>query len=290
MDLADSITLDEATSVDLIETPVEQPVYDPGTLENEPSSKPEPKSDLTLDQAVQQYADDDGKAVPRAAREQPAVVLGDQPLTLSQLVNGYVAGINLQGAVHGLDARYAQVIEAAKDVAHGAMALAEYLTAQLPAAPTAELSIINPGEFVRQKAAYEEGHKIIQNVLQTAQLARQQAAAINAQQRGDMLKLENQRLIECFPECGDPEGREQFFDKVREVAYACDFSEDELRQVADHRMFRLAHLAMAGLERQQATQQRQRRKPQPKRQKHGDAMERLRETGSLQDAMAVDFD
>jgi hypothetical protein len=289
MDAADVMTLDEAASTDLIETPAEHPVYDPGTLENEPGSKPEPRSDLTLDQAVQQYADDDGKAVQRA-KERPAVVLGDQPLTLSQLVNGYVAGVNLQDAVHGLDTRYAQVIDAARDVAHGAMALAEYLTAQLPTEPKPELSIINPGEFVRQKAAYDEGHKIIQNVLQTAELARQQAAAAATQQRVDMLKIENRRLVECFPECAEPEGREQFFDRVREVAYACDFTENELRQVADHRMFRLAYLAMAGLEKRQAGQDRRHKKPQSKKKPSTDAMEQLSASGSIDDAMAVDFD
>ena len=286
--MTDTLTMDrEAT--DLLPMEHDDQPYEAGTLESELGATQQVsiRPNLTLDEAADAFDDDAGHA-PAAKDSRVLVTIGGQPLTLPDLVNGYVQGVARQDAVAGLYADYGKVVEAAQHVVQGALALAGYINSKLPPLPSADLSVTDPIAYTRLKAVHDETHGIVQQILQMASHVGQSTAAVANEHHINKVTSEAGRLIHFFPECADPAEREKFLGRVREAVYSCDFSESELREVVDHRLFRLAHLASVGLEKEGAPKvRREVQRPAPKA---SGAMERLSETGSLLDALNVDFD
>ncbi len=121
----------------------------------------------------------------------------------------------------------------------------------------------------------------------------------------EQLEAENAKLIEAFPEIADGEGRLSFFAGAFDVAEALGFSEAEVREVTDHRLFKLAHYARLGLAAEQAKKRAMSKlqraaapvaRPRPAGKagqapaRSREAMKRLTKSGSIRDAMGVDFD
>jgi hypothetical protein len=259
----DTLTMEQAaTELVEIDQHDNAATYDPGKLENLPAVRGD---ELTIEQA----ADLVGEDVEEFNAPAPVQDFADETTARKEL-----------------HARYDQVAEAANDIAYGATALADYLHSFLTPHPDAELALSNPGEYVRLQAQHESEVKTLTRVLEHASHARKQADEINIDRHMEIIAEQNTHLVRYFPECADPEGRERFFDVMREVAYECGFGEDELRRVVDHRIFRLAHLAAVGMNRTSKPQ------TQPKARPRGRStpMGQLAATGSIHDAMAVDFD
>lgn len=256
----DTLTMEQAAT-ELVEID-QTPAYDPGKLENSPAIRGD---ELTIEQA----ADLVGEDVDEFNAPTPVQDFADET-----------------SARKHLHARYDQVAEAANDIAYGATALADYLHSFLTPHPSAELAVANPSEYVRLQAQHEAEVQTLTRVLEHASHARQQANEINIDRHHEIVAEQNVHLIRHFPECADPEGRERFFDVMREVAYECGFGEDELRRVVDHRIFRLAHLAAVGMQRASKPQAKEKASPRGR----STPMGRLAASGSIQDAMAVDFD
>lgn len=272
--MSDTLTLEQAVT-DLVEVPDVAPnnpveVYDPGTLES-PSSPPAIRGDdLSIEQAADLIGEDDEDfAVP--ARHQPEQDFADE--TTARKI---------------LHENYGRVAEAAEDIAHGATVLADYLGNFLTPLPQTSLAVTNPAAYVQQEAQHNAEVETLTRVLQHAALARQQANAVNTDRHREILAEQNVHLVRHFPECADPSGRTRFFEGIRDVAYECDFSEDELRRVVDHRLFRLAHLAAVGLKHQEREAVRPRPKVRPRTQ--STAIDRLTKSGLFADAMEVEFD
>jgi len=115
---------------------------------------------------------------------------------------------------------------------------------------------------------------------------------------------ENRKLIEQFPATASPKGRQEFFAQAAEAAQAVGFPMEELRGVTDHRMFALAHYASLGMKAQQAQGKAREKaakappatpnKPSNPKQnaaaRNREAMKRLARTGSIRDAMQVNFE
>lgn len=296
-DTGQTLTLDQAVSlmpddhsagsVALYEesTPQEPAhVNDPGTIE-EPAERH--GKQLTLDEASEIELADDEEVRQIASSEKPVAVLEGKPLTLPELVTGYATRKQLETAAAELQAHHEEVQAAGQGIIEAAWQLSGLMVKLMPPEPDINLSYVNPGEYTRLKAHHEAVYGQASQVLMGVQAAKDAADGLAVQHHGRNLISENAKLIEHFPECADPEGREQFFDRIRDVAYTCDFSENEMRAVSDHRLFRLAYLAVQGME---AAERLTRHKPKKPRKKHSTAYERLTASGSIDDAVMVDFD
>jgi hypothetical protein len=128
-------------------------------------------------------------------------------------------------------------------------------------------------------------------------------AALSEADTKKQLQEANQRLIEMFPETAGGATREAFFNGVQSVANDLGFSNAELSSIRDPRIFALAHWAQKGMaaDKAKATAKAKvaaappatPRKPgQGARQANGNAqaMRKLAQSGSLRDALAVDWD
>lgn len=180
----------------------------------------------------------------------------------------------------------------------------DHLSKLIPPAPGQELAYRDPNAYTRQKAAHDAAVAQVQELIRVGEGAKQAAQSVSQVDHRRIVAEENARLAERFPETATPKGRQAFFSQAAEAAQQAGFSMGELQGVTDHRMFALAHLASLGMKAQQA-QGRAREKASkappatpnrpgnPTRQaaaRNREAMKRLSQTGSFEDALRVDFD
>ena len=143
----------------------------------------------------------------------------------------------------------------------------------------------------------------MQAILSMKEDAKGATEAMSDRDRHEKVTQEGQKLFSMFPEAGTTEGRQAFFSGVGEAAQAVGFSREEVQGAMDHRIYALAHWAQKGMaaEKAKATAKAKVAKAAPtpaKKPSQGArpqnnnraAMKRLAQTGSLQDALKVDFD
>lgn len=247
---------------------------------------------LTLDDAVEEMDDDErpGRAVV-PGREPIAAVVGNTPLTMTQLVNAYADRQALEQGWEVLTRQHEELISASESLFHNAWALASFMADRMPPEPDASLAYTNPGAYVAQEAVHQNAARAVAHIVEQGQEAKQAVANYSAIRDEQILISENARLLSYFPDAGHGEERVQFFDRVFDVAAYCGYSVNDVMAVKDHRLFVLADLAADGLaKRQDAPRETSRSTPRKRRRSHNTAMERLSQTGTLADALQVDFD
>lgn len=178
-----------------------------------------------------------------------------------------------------------------------------HISGLVPEAPDASLALSDPNAYVAQKAQHEAAMAQVQKLIE----AGDESKTINAEMSSaDLQKAQaeaNQKLIEMFPETAGGEGRQKFYQGVQAVANDLGFTNEELSSLSDPRIFALAHWARRGMEADKAVTKAKAkvekappatpRKPgQGARKPNGNAaaMRKLSKSGSLQDALNVDFD
>jgi hypothetical protein len=183
-------------------------------------------------------------------------------------------------------------------------AFIDHLSKMIPPPPDQALAYRDPNAYTRQKAAHDAAVAQVQKIVETGEKVKETSKKLSAEDRQKLVREENAKLAERFPQTADEKGREAFFNAAAEAAQAAGFSMDELSAVTDHRMFALAHYAKIGMEAQEKSKKAKSKaekappatpnKPASnKRQgaaRNREAMKKLSRTGSIRDALAVDFD
>lgn len=294
MDADANLTLDQAADIALADdssvntVPVVQR-DDNHDLPYEPE-RPLHDRSLTLDQAAALLGDDDeGDSGSQIGPHSVAAMIDGKALTMSELVQGYVGFQRVRDSIARIEQEYEAVQDAADGVVSSAWELSRFMVAQMPHEPDMALLHYNPTEYVQQKAMHDQALGSVQHVLGQAHQARASAFALQERYHNMNLQTEKARLVQHIPEVADDNQRQQFFQRMLDVAYACGFTAAEFEQVVDHRIFRLGALALKGMEAiAEAPQPKERRRHRRKR--YSNAMEKLTQTGSIEDALAVDFE
>ena len=182
-------------------------------------------------------------------------------------------------------------------------AFVDHLTALVPDPPSPSLAMTDPAKYVSQKAQHEAAMGQVQKLIEMGSVSKEVGAAMSGADNQRQIQEANQRLVEMFPEAASGAGRKAFFDGVQSAANDLGFSNDDLTAVRDPRVFALAHWAAKGMaaEKAKATAKAKvaaappatPRKPgQGARQANGnaEAMRKLARSGSLRDALAIDWD
>ncbi|MCO6423022.1 hypothetical protein RWA06_00085 [Sinorhizobium meliloti] len=190
-------------------------------------------------------------------------------------------------------------------VADTANAIAQFLVEQLPEEPTQALAIQNPAEYVRKKAIYDAALTHVHQLAGMGQEPRKVADELSRAANEEALAAENSKLLEAFPHLAKDEARQKFFADAFAAGEDFGFSAEEMRTVTDHRYFKVMHYAMLGLQAEHAKNRAlmkvanappatARARPNgpvnPQARKNREAMKRLSKTGSIKDAMAIDFE
>lgn len=182
-------------------------------------------------------------------------------------------------------------------------ALVEQISAFVPDAPDVSLAYSDPAKYTAQKAQHEAAMAQVQNLMKLADEPKDISAQMSDADRKTAAREANDRLVAVYPEAIGGEGRQKFFEGVAKVADSLGFTSEELTNNTDERFFILAHKAAQWDAAQAATVKAKEkvakappstpRKPgQGARKANGNAaaMRKLNQSGSLRDALAIDFD
>lgn len=310
---AQPLTLDQAAERFLLEP--EEDNQEEATSETEEVETDEAAGQETEDNSTseddgaeseeQGETDEASEPVAEPADDVIVVVNGEQ-ITLADLKAGHLRQADYSRKTlevaekrKGLEAMSARVTRTVD-------AIADFLMQQIPAPPNPQLAMTNPGQFVQQKALHEAAVQQLNALLSQAGEVKSVAGELTAEQTRELLQQENAKLSERFPVVATDEGRKKFFDTASTAAKELGYTEQDIKSVSDHRMFALAHYAALGMQAEKAREKAkqkvqnappvapQKARPQGTQQatarRNQDAMKRLARTGSIDDAMAIDFD
>ncbi|PDT82927.1 hypothetical protein [Sinorhizobium sp. BJ1] len=230
---------------------------------------------------------------------------GGEQVPLEELKKGYLRESDYRRKTQDLGNKRGNLEAMTSRVANTANAIAEFLIQQLPQEPSRALAIQNPTEYTRQKAIYDSGLEQVQRLIDMSAEPKNVAGELKSAATEETLAAENAKLLEAFPHLAKDDAREKFFSDAFKVGEDLGFSQDEMQGFTDHRYFKVMHYAMLGLRAEQAKSKALNKvanappaavkaKPNgpvnPQARKNQDAMKRLSKTGSIRDAMSVDFD
>jgi len=250
-------------------------------------------------------ADPDEDAAANEDADFLVVLKGGEEVPFSELKLGYMRDRDYRHKTQDIANRGRALEGMASRVAQSANAFANLLASQIPPEPPEHMAALDPDGYRRQWALHQAGLQRIDEILSIAEGPATVVEAFSEAASDEQLEEENLKLIEAFPETADTEGRLAFFSGAFDVAEALGFSQAEVREVTDHRLFKLAHYARLGLAAEQAKKRamsKLQRAPAPVARprpagkaaqtpgRSREAMQRLAKSGSIRDAMGVDFD
>lgn len=182
-------------------------------------------------------------------------------------------------------------------------AFIDHLSRMIPPAPDQALAYSDPNAYTRRKAAHDAAVAQVQEIVKVGEQVKQTQDALSQADRQRLVAEENAKLVQRFPQVSNQKGRQEFFAQAAETAQSLGFSMEELQGATDHRLFALAHYASMGMKAEQARGKAKAKaakappvtnKPSnPTRQaaaRNREAMKRLAQTGSIRDALRVDFE
>lgn len=257
--------------------------------DDEEEAGPEPEAEADGDETAE-------------ADEEPEIVFSDgTKVPKSEVEKGYLRQADYTRKSQELANKRQAVDEVASRIEGISNAFIDYLTSLVPEEPPYALALTDPGKYTRQKAQYDAAMAQVQKMIEIGQQPKEVRDGLSEVDRAARLQEENRLLMSAIPEVA--KDRKRFFDSVAEVANQIGFSTEELQSVSDHRVFVLAHWARKGMEAEKAraAAKAKAQKAPPvtpnkpgqvatKANRNADAMRRLGRSGSIRDALSVDFD
>ena len=260
--------------------------------------------------------DEDSEEAEKAGKEQsedvddeadaPATIKlksGEQ-ITLDEAVDGYMRNADFTRKSQA-NAESRKTLEAQSNrLERTVEVFTEYLANQIPSPPDASLALSDAGAYTAQKAFYDQQVAQIQQLIEFGGEPKAIKGELSTNDHQTLVQRETELLHEKFPTTSNPKGYEAFFAKVFEAGATDGFSKEEMASVTDHRVLSLAHDAYQWrqvqkakakakakvVEAPKAAPKKQAAVPGTKARKNADAMKRLGKSGSIHDALHVDWD
>lgn len=248
--------------------------------------------------------DEESEQDPITATEDAVVKLADgTTATVKDLISGNMRQDDYSRKTQQIANDRKALAENVDRIDRITQAFVDHLSTMVPPEPDPALALNDPAAYTRQKAQYDAAIAQVQSIIEFGNEPKEMMGAMSDEDRQKTLADENSKLIMMFPEAGTQDGRQQFFSEAQKAAEALGFSAEELGSVTDHRMFALAHWAQKGMQAaeakksveaktQKAPPSAPRKPGQPARKggQNAKAMRKLAQTGSIHDAVKVDWD
>lgn len=177
-------------------------------------------------------------------------------------------------------------------------AFIDRLAAMIPEAPAPEMAYKNPEAFTKQKAAHDAAVMQIQQLVSGADQVKDVKSNLTSAQHQQQVQEEMVNLVNFLPSVSTDSGKAALRDDVKTVAEKFGFSDGEINQAFDSRIFAMAHYAAKGIRAEQAmgaakakvAKAPPQKRVAPKANGNREAMSKLSRSGSIRDAMKVDWD
>lgn len=265
--------------------------------DDEPEEQPAPEEDDDL--AVEESAADDNVEV----------TLDDgEKVSLKELKAGYFrqkdythkSTENAQER-KAVEAIKAEVSERATVMETALQNLATYLQNAIPPEPPRELAFTDPGRHYALTAQRQDTIAELSRILSVKGEVEGHKQALTEAEMREIKAQEGVALVKAMPELADPVKKAAFDGRVKAAAKQFGFTDAEIDATIDHRVLRMVELARIGQKAIENRKNAEKRVETPKIGKartgqppvhveNRKAMHRLAQTGSIKDALKVDFD
>ena len=184
-------------------------------------------------------------------------------------------------------------------------AFVNFLAEQIPAEPTPDLALQDPGKFIQQKAIYDAAVARITGLIELGTKAKAEAQAMSDQELQAARADTAQKIADRLPFLSDPVKAQEFDRNVHEAAQFLGIPREAVARMSKPHEFLLAYYANLGIKAEQAQKKvaakvqaapvstpakTAQAKGNPQFIQNKEAMRRLQKSGSIQDAMSIDFD
>ena len=307
-----STALDNPSNLNFWEPDEEQASPSPETSDgNDQASEP---AETTEGGQEAEAGETEQQAEPEAHKlpDDALIDLGDEKVTLRELKDRGLRDKDYRFKTERTKKELDAVRSQAGALQQSVNALADYLASALPPEPDPSLLYGTTEQrqyFHDQNAIYQAAQAKLHEVLQHAHAAQAVQSEVSQVERAQRLNLAAETLA-ADPDVGslirDNAKAKQFFETAYKAAEAAGYSRQELQAYTDPRAFKMAYLAGIG---QQALAARAKAQakvekvppvvaPQRAQQAPGaavskrsrEASARLSKSGSIYDAMKIDFD
>lgn len=285
-DQTSEIEPDEAMDGQEADEPTEpaeddDPADDTDDGPDDPSDKPEPEDDVT-------------------------VTVNGERVSLKELKAGFLRRQDYTHKTQEVADRRRDLEALSARVHQSVEAIVDHLTKQIPPAPDPKLAYTNPTAFVQQKAMHEAAVAEVEALLSQVNSPKEVQQQLSQEKLSEIREAELAALAEKFPTTRSKEGFDQFFQTAAAAAKELGYTDAEIQSALDHRLFALSYYASLGMKAEQAKQKAKAKvqsvppvAPQKAAnqgvkasvaRRNQEAMKRLAKTGSIHDALAIDFD
>jgi hypothetical protein len=268
----------------------------------DPDEDTEAPAEAATDEGTEESVAEEAEE-PEAAGQPAQIDLPDgTKVTLDEAVKGYLRQSDYTRKVTEV-ASQRKALEADLQVVEGiTQTFIDHLTKMVPAMPDPAMALRDPNGYVRAKAQYDAAMAQVQQLIEIGKQPKQIGEKLSQSDMQAKIAAENAALAEKIPTVATPEGRRKFMESAAEAAQSAGFSMEDLQGVSDHRLFVLAHWANEGLKAAKARETAKAkvanvppaapRKPgQPAQaNRNADAMRKLARSGSIRDALKVDWE
>lgn len=311
----DATSLDNPANLDfydpVLDGEIEEPKEEGIESEAEAETVAEDETEVVEEVDAQSSQDEDETDVseepedgqPEDAEDDPKPEVFTLPtgeeVTRDELMAGYTKEADYRRKSMAVAENRKAVEELAQRTQRQVEALTNFLAGALPAEPQPNLAYTDPQTYNAQKAAYDQQMGSLQKLLAMAEEPKRVQEEITQQISKEELEEESNRLAAAFPMTANPKGREAFFKSVFEAANQLGFTDAEMQSTKDSRLLGLAYYAKIGMQAEKAKAKAKQKvaqapKAPPKRQRTSarsdQAMSRLQKSGSIHDAVLVDFE
>jgi hypothetical protein len=312
---------DSARPSDALDNPENLNFWEPGDEDDDQVNsetqtdgiEPDSETDDTADdgeeaddtQSDDGAGEDDGQGSDQPDVPDDALIsIGGQQLTMGEVKAGYMRDADYRRKTQ-LVGNKSRDLEALSGRVNGAVhKIADFLAKQIPDPPHPSLAISDPGRFVREKAMHEAAMQQLGEIFSSAEEVQTVKQTLTAEQHQELVTSESEKLAQALPHLRKPGESKKFFDAAFETGRELGYTDDEMNEATDSRLFLLAHYARIGMAAEKAKQVAKRKvqdvppySPQKRPQgpnasrtrANQEAVKRLEKTGSIHDAVKIDF-
>lgn len=293
----------KGTEGETVEDVEEQPETD--SDETQETKEAEDETEAETDEEAEEQPEGESEDQSDTIKDDVLVTLtdGDQ-VELSELKQGYLRQSDFTRKTQELSNKRGELDAQTERIERLVEVFTDHLSKQIPDAPDPMMAYSDPQKYTAQKAVHDAAVARLQEIVALAETPKEVKQELSQSDHRTTLTEENQRLSLAMPMTNSRKGREDFFKDAMKGALANGYSEKEAKTAVDHRLLMLAYWANKGMAADKAkakakakvadvppvTPNKRPKGTTGKVQKNQDAMKRLSQTGSIYDAMKVDFD
>lgn len=258
----------------------------------------ETETDDEADSDEEQPQDDSDEDEPASIK----LKTGEE-VSLDEVISGYMKGADYTRKTQAVAKRAGELEALNSRLERTVEVFTDFLSKNLPPQPDPGLAYSDPNAYVAQKAYYDQQMGQFEQLLSMAQEPKAVKQDLSDADHQAAIERGNERLAEMFPTIATEKGHKAFFENVFAAGQKLGIDRSVIERTTDPNLLALGYYAKIGMDSLDKAKVAKAKvavapKAAPKKQsvqvagkarENAKAMDRLKKTGSIYDAVHVDW-